>query len=787
MEPQTLEIKTVIDLSTGEEIPVADAVERGIIDPQKGVFINTITGEEIKLDDAVDKGLVTTGEVSSPLPLQESQSYGIPIQSPSKIANYKVHGVTDTTTGEKLSVSQAVQQGILNPSSGEYMDPSTDERMSIGDAIKRGLIDASVEQREFTSRTLSDVGTSFQSSKTTAVQEKEMSKPGDVTFQQALSSGLIDPISGNFTDPTTGIEIPVDVAIKQGLILDNSGKPVKSGTTDDAMTIAEALQSGIIDTKTGKVQDPKTGQLKSIEQSIADGIIAPEFGGAIASAGYSEVQSSTNTYTRSEQSAFTQVTSKGDSVSITSVQPGSKITVDDAVASHLIDLDTQSFIIPQTGQKIPLQDAVEQGYLDSGMSMETKPASGKPGLTVSEAVQQGHLDERTGIFKDPKSGKKMSLEEAVKKGLLASSPDKSFDDEHKSGLSIGQAIQQGLVDTRSGEYINPQSGERMTIEEAVMEGILLPGTFKKGMPLTLTEAERKGIVDARSGTYHNPQTGETLTTDEAIKRGLLQPMSVTEASERGIVDTTGTKYKHPKTGQVMDVTEAIQKGYIEDREKQISPTSDIPTMATIPGFEVTSNGEVVNTTTGVTLSIDDAMQRGILEIVEPQQWSGAMGQRFRQDDELSETSSIFSRSTFGAYSQDISFATLDKSGVLIHSGGGTLPLAQAIAEGLVDKVTGDILDSKSGMPIPFHQALIKAFILPQPSPKSVAHKPKLLSVLRSQAYDMISNTIFDPKSGQKLSLEKAILENQIDTSDIRISIPSLDEVIILARLLIGVL
>lgn len=52
---QTFTILSVLDAKTGEDLPVAEAVRRGILDEAKRNYRDTLTGEIMLLDTAVKR------------------------------------------------------------------------------------------------------------------------------------------------------------------------------------------------------------------------------------------------------------------------------------------------------------------------------------------------------------------------------------------------------------------------------------------------------------------------------------------------------------------------------------------------------------------------------------------------------------------------------------------------------------------------------------------------------------------------------------------------------------
>ena len=54
--------QSVYDPTTGERVPVSEAINRGIIDEVTGKYFHKPTGETLNLSDAIDKGRAKSGK-----------------------------------------------------------------------------------------------------------------------------------------------------------------------------------------------------------------------------------------------------------------------------------------------------------------------------------------------------------------------------------------------------------------------------------------------------------------------------------------------------------------------------------------------------------------------------------------------------------------------------------------------------------------------------------------------------------------------------------------------------
>ena len=127
-------IKKVLDPSTDEELSVAQATDRGILNTKNSTY-KTEKGENISIYDAIHSGLVKA----------EFQNGGTNTADPEvESKTYAVHGVHDTKRNRKVSFVDAVSTGLLDNETGDYVNNVTGERMPVTDAIMKGLIKARV-------------------------------------------------------------------------------------------------------------------------------------------------------------------------------------------------------------------------------------------------------------------------------------------------------------------------------------------------------------------------------------------------------------------------------------------------------------------------------------------------------------------------------------------------------------------------------------------------------------------------------------------------------------------
>ena len=133
-ESRPYAVHTVVDAKTDEHMTVDEAIERNILDQNKGVYIDNRNKSELSLADAIDSGLLL-------VEFDEEADVGKPQQV---VKTYAIHAVVDAKKKVKVPFSVAVRQRLFDKETGAYFNNLTGQQMYVGDAIKKGFIKATV-------------------------------------------------------------------------------------------------------------------------------------------------------------------------------------------------------------------------------------------------------------------------------------------------------------------------------------------------------------------------------------------------------------------------------------------------------------------------------------------------------------------------------------------------------------------------------------------------------------------------------------------------------------------
>ena len=206
---KTFVISGVIDPKTGHKLSMAQALARGIINRDTGMYTNPDTGESISIAEAIARGLITVDyadKLTNGSLLHNGDAAAAGMLNELETKSYAISGVIDPRTGEMISVAEAVAAGMLDPVTGEFTNPVTGEKMSLLDAVRAGylLADPSLladldpaDDQSFTS-------VSFEEVKLKVAGVVDPRTGREISLQDAIEAGIIDPQQGTYRNPVTG-------------------------------------------------------------------------------------------------------------------------------------------------------------------------------------------------------------------------------------------------------------------------------------------------------------------------------------------------------------------------------------------------------------------------------------------------------------------------------------------------------------------------------------------------------------------------------------------------------
>ncbi|XP_042210392.1 microtubule-actin cross-linking factor 1-like isoform X9 [Homarus americanus] len=741
--------------NTGEEVPVMEAVESGLLqirpmtkvitdktDVRREVsFTETVTSYETITTKTVRvvSGYVlisptevkntNTGEV---ITLEEAKKQGMVVE------------IDSETSGQKLTFREAVERGLIDFASGTFQDPETNRKIPIDKAIQLGLVEP------------------VEPAPSTEVTSK-------INIMQAFST-IYHEQSGKFKDPQTGTLLTLDEAVDKGVIdPDAMVYDTKSG---DALTTKEAIDKGVIDVKAGDFIDPKSGTKVKVKDAVKMGLLAVIGAPILAGMAVKEVikgarekmktspkQVRTTIVTEIVQEYMPARTAEDmlqrpslspeDKLYFPIIEVGQKMTLRTAMEGCYIDVDLCVVVVPSTGDRQPLRRAVREGSITLVTVIEIRSRTEiwiveeitiitEVVKTLDPAVmaQREQYDPENGNFIDPRTGEPVSFQKAVEIGSLI--PDHTLVKDPLNGreIPLTDAIKEGIVDPTTGEILDSQTGECLPFFEAAKNGLVkaddkkeLKKLEEKPEPMiALNEAIEQGLLKPDTGMFTNPTTGKSMVIGDAVQSGLLDPstvqifdprnediVSLKEAVEIGLVDLDSATFTDPENGCEIDFTTALTKGILVPKRKPMSLVAVVRKNLYDP-----KSGKITDTLMKQKLDVDDAVKRGVVD----------------------------------------SFITLCKDA----KADKFITLDDALTNDLVVAQNGKLKNTKKNTFITFDEAVRQSMIVIQRNPVT------LTDAVLSDMYDPQEGHFYDACEGEDLTLNAAIFYKLVDANTCRVKI-----------------
>ena len=439
----------------------------------------------------------------------------------------------------------------------------------------------------------------------------------------AVRQKRVSTATGKFSAPD-GSTLPLSDAVTKSFL-----KLGEDQSSSEGITLCDAIRQGLVDARTGRINDRYSGKHVKISEAISRGIINPD---------RLEVYDAK----RKEKISLKEAMSKNivdDAAGKFSTDKGEKLAFAEALKRNLIcnpmtlkECDDNDLIDKQNKLKDPINnfanmnilEAVGYGLLDTDLK-SIRDVKANEYLTLSEALSSGIITLK-GEFKDTESGELMALPEAVKRGHLTTVAKKSIFDiegikDQVTGnyISFNAALESGTIDKVTGKFVDKKTKHKIGFSEAAERGLIQPqllDMFKKTVgikgdkkkELTLLEAITEGKIDTHSGLLVDPNTTNTVPMDKALQMNLITPlgaailkslMNITvttatvtqtvrrtikvssgdfdegvitfqEALRRGLIDDSTGIFTHPETGKELPLDEAIALGLI-----RLSPSTSV--------------------------------------------------------------------------------------------------------------------------------------------------------------------------------------------------------------------
>lgn len=351
------EIREVVNTRIDTKVTVSEAIGQGLLNPKSGKYLDDKSMEKLSLKEARRRQLIVkpltlkdctdleiideNGKIASPahqtkLGILEAISRGV-------LDSDRIKSISDTRSGEFLTLSDALACGIIQPE-GKYRDASTGRELTIPEAVDKGLI-TSVSQKS-----IFDID-GF----------KDPVSGELISLNAALLKGLVSPKAGGsfVVDLKTGKTLSLNEATEEGHarpeVMEMLNRGIGVTERGREVSVIEAVLLGLLDPKTGQLLDPRTGKTVPLEEAIRRGLITPD--GAALLASLLNITVTTQTMTKTIKKYVT-ITESGETIT-----RDYKMSFAEAISKNLIDEKTGEFYDPDSGRVMSIQDAVRESLV----------------------------------------------------------------------------------------------------------------------------------------------------------------------------------------------------------------------------------------------------------------------------------------------------------------------------------------------------------------------------------------------------------------------------------------
>ena len=140
-ESKRFVIRAVLDPRTDSEISFKDAIARGIVDPDRGLYVNTVTGEGVPIPQAMNAGLILVDYCTTSKSQEKTKAVGIiTIRTAIDKRKFAVRLVTDALTADRVDLEDAKKRGLIDEDETTFTVTTTGEQMDLRAAAEIGWI-----------------------------------------------------------------------------------------------------------------------------------------------------------------------------------------------------------------------------------------------------------------------------------------------------------------------------------------------------------------------------------------------------------------------------------------------------------------------------------------------------------------------------------------------------------------------------------------------------------------------------------------------------------------------
>lgn len=600
---------------------IADAIKDGTVDPIQGVY-KLPDSSTITITDAYQRGLLIRNEIvkikSVPLCLADAILHGLVDQAgwvidrnegskfrlDSAIANALIlphlQEVVDTRNDLKVSVTKAIEMGLLNAKTGRYVNPQTKEKLTFVEAKNRQLI-----VRPMTLKDACDLNLMTHEGFIVAPPRNKQ-----LTIREAILAGVLDgdEISSISRGDDNGL-LTLNEAINQGIVGVNNN--FKNITTGEMMTVHDAVNEGLILSVTQKslfdidgFRNPLSGDFVSFNNALENEILVKTDEGFKLYVGDDKLVSIDEGV---EKEIVRPEVSEMFSRSVGVFdESNSELSVMDLVLFDLIDPVSGYLLDYDRKTAVPLNHAIERNMIspegalllssllnitlttESIIKVEKRyitiaktlvsdyskdeSQDRDSGFGLADAIDQKVFDPSTGVFTIPNTDRLVNFEECIQLGLINHQSLKIVDPKYKEEISVHRAFEKNILDT-TGHYRSELGWVPM--DKGIEDGLIILTEPPPSAPslnvldFSRTTASSPDIsspdpVEIGPGLIYDPSTNLVINMKTGKSENLLK------AVKDNTVPSEMLQLVDHSTGENISFEDAVKKGMVSPSTGEVT-------------------------------------------------------------------------------------------------------------------------------------------------------------------------------------------------------------------------
>jgi hypothetical protein len=565
-------ILEVLDPVKNEFIPIRQAINQNLFNTKTYLFYNPVEDKNYSISEAAQKGFLKSAIDLRPEAL---------IVERIKIAEtVSLLAARDPDIDYKfINITDAIKKGIVDTNLKIYRNVASNEVVDLSNAIEKDLIKVEIvrETTEKITETLTEQKTAdnFGIIKKIEQQTSTTDDSFDMAAEANQDSTKIKEINGLYVfDRTKSFNVnkqlrKYDDDIAAGFITDSNSEKIIAQSSTNLKSIL----------KTKSPVSPIIDLNEAIQKNV---VILPDSLYLTQNVQY-----------------------------VLDLSTGDRVDFDTACDMGIIDVRSKKFYDTRNGESLPLFEALGRNFiimkdelnnnydedepdyypvLTNDSKRLTKddiksvfsPNSGSQ-VSVEKAISLGLLNEKLNVYIDVMTSRRMTLEDASKKGMIVLKPEKiqtelneGYQFLHIKGvknpvtnkeMTLNQAIQDGFLDYTECEFHDPSSQKPLTLLEAYDKGFLITAEKYADTERKVTESKPNKATSKTERTI-TPSTSHT-TTATATK---AMPYSSTD-DDIPIAQPKQTQSSKPKLTSSMSMRSMAKSHSPFRNSKQLRASS----------------------------------------------------------------------------------------------------------------------------------------------------------------------------------------------------------------------